>query len=204
VIDHLTYGTPDLAATVADVGREWGVELTPGGQHIGLGTRNFLAGLGNGVYLEVIGPDLEQPAPEAGRPYGIDELAAPRLLTWVAQVSGLEDAVERARAAGYDPGPILSMSRRRPDGVLLEWQLTLPGQESEDGLVPFLIDWGDSPHPSSDAVGGLELVSLTGTHPAPDRVAAKLSALGQELVVTSGAPALRAVVGTPAGEVVLT
>jgi hypothetical protein len=204
LIDHLVYGTSDLAATVAELGDRLGVELTPGGQHVGLGTRNYLAALGNGAYLEVIGPDPDQPVPDQPRPFGVDEPTSPRLLVWAARVDGIQNAVDRAQSVGYDPGPILGMSRRRVDGVLLEWQLTLPGPENEGGLVPFLIDWGSSPHPSEDAVAGLELVSLTGTHPAPDRVAAKLAALDVELPVAVGEPALRAVLRTPAGQVVLT
>lgn len=190
MIDHLVYGTCDLAATVDDLGRRLGASLTPGGQHVGLGTRNYLASLGNGAYLEVIGPDPDQPTPEQPRPFGVDELTSPRLLTWAARASELA-------------GPVLAMSRRREDGVLLEWRLAFP-DENEGGLVPFLIDWGESPHPSEDAAGGLELVSFTGTHPAPDRVVAKLAALGQELPVTTGPPGLRAVLHGPAGEVVLT
>ncbi len=97
------------------------------------------------------------------------------------------------------------MSRRRQDGVLLEWQLTGPVPETESGLVPFLIDWGSSPHPSEDSVSGVELMSLTGVHPSPDRVAAKLAALGEKLDLTEGpTPGLRAVLRGPAGEVELT
>lgn len=199
MIDHLVYATPDLAGTVDVLNRRLGVELTPGGQHVGLGTRNFLAGLGNGAYLEVIGPDLDQPEPAGPRPFAVD---GPRLVTWAVRVAGLTEAIDRARTAGYDPGPAQSMSRRRDDGVLLEWKLT--GAGFGLGVVPFLIDWGTSPHPSDSAVRGLELVSLTGTHPEPDRIAAALAALGVELAVTEGEPGLRAVVRSPAGEVVLT
>jgi hypothetical protein len=204
VIDHLVYGTADLDDTVAELGSRLGIALSPGGQHVGLGTRNYLASLGSGTYLEVIGPDPAQPSPAQPRPFGVDDLTSPRLLTWVVRVSGIDAAVSRARFAGYDPGPVLSMSRKRQDGVLLEWRLTLPGLESESGLVPFLIDWGDSPHPSADSVQGLELVSLSGVHPSPDRVALKLAALGLELPVSAGQPGLRAVLNTPRGEVVLT
>ena len=199
MIDHLVYATSDLATTVDVLNRKLGVELTPGGQHVGLGTRNFLAGLGNGAYLEVIGPDLGQPERAEPRPFAVD---GPRLVTWAVRVNGLADAIDRARAAGYDAGPAQPMSRRREDGVLLEWRLT--GAGFGLGVVPFLIDWGTSPHPSDSAVGGLELVSLTGTHPEPDRIASALAALGVDLPVTEGEPGLRAVIRSPAGEVVLT
>jgi len=201
VIDHLVYGTSDLAATVDELGRRLGVSLTFGGQHLGLGTRNYLAALGNGAYLEVIGPDPDQPAPDEPWPF---DLSSPRLVTWAARVPDLAAALVRARSAGHDPGPALSGARTRADGVRVEWQVAFNPAESEDGLVPFLIDWGSSRHPSQDAVAGVELLSLTGTHPEPDRVLAKLSALGEELPVTPGQPGLRAELRTPAGDVVLT
>ncbi|MEV4320392.1 VOC family protein [Actinocrispum sp. NPDC049592] len=194
MIDHLVYATPDLG--IVD---RLGIAVGPGGQHLGLGTRNFLAGLGGGAYLEVIGPDPDQPEPAQPRPFGIDGLTEPRLVGWAAGVSGIVDVVARAQAQGYDPGPVMSMSRQRPDGVLLEWQLTPPAT----GLLPFLIDWGTSPHPSKDAVQGATLVSFRGFHPSPDEVHKGLSALGEELAVAAGELALEAVIQTSGGEVVL-
>lgn len=38
------------------------------------------------------------------------------------------------------------MRHRRPDGTLLEWHLTDGDTQHPSGLVPFLIDWGASPH----------------------------------------------------------
>jgi hypothetical protein len=202
VIDHLVYATPELAPTVRDLGRRLGVELTAGGRHVGLGTMNFLAAIGSGAYLEVLGPDPDAPAHTP--PFGLAGLTEPRLATWAVRVSDLAGAVERARAAGYDPGEIRSMSRRREDGVLLEWRLAYPEPDSGDGVVPFLIDWGDSPHPSAGAAPGAELLSFGGVHPRPDLISAKLAALGVSLPVTEGPrPALRAVLRTPAGEVEL-
>jgi len=47
VIDHLVYATVHLARTVDELNSRFGIKLTPGGQHVGLGTRNFLADLGD-------------------------------------------------------------------------------------------------------------------------------------------------------------
>jgi hypothetical protein len=193
-IDHLVYAVPESA--VVD---RLGIPLSPGGRHVGFGTRNFLADLGGGAYLEVIGPDPGQPEPGRPRPFGIDSLTGPRLVGWAVRVTGIAEAVSRARERGYDPGPVTAMSRRRPDGVLLEWQLT----PSQPGLLPFLIDWGGTPHPSGDARKGSELVSLRGFHPSPNDVHKGLEALGAELDVAVGEPALVAVIRTPDGEVVL-
>ena len=123
MLDHLVYGTPDLAATTADLAAA-GLTLSPGGPHVGLGTRNALAALGDGAYLEVIGPDPEQPEPDGDRPFAVDRLIEPRLLTWAIRVDDLDVAVSTAIEIGYDPGPIAAMSRRRTDGVVLNWRLT--------------------------------------------------------------------------------
>jgi hypothetical protein len=199
VVDHLVYAVPDLDAGVAELQDKLRLTLSPGGPHIGLGTRNLLANLGGGAYLEVIGPDPDQPKPEQPRPFGIDDLAAPRLVAWATRVENISEVVDRARIRGYDPGPVTAMSRRRPDGVLLEWQLTPPMA----GVLPFLIDWGTTPHPTESLPAGLELVSFRAFHRDPVLVQKGLSILGHELDLGLGEPGLLAVVRTPNGEVVL-
>ncbi|MFD4194788.1 VOC family protein [Amycolatopsis thermoflava] len=200
-LDHLVYATPDLAGTVADL-RERGIDLVPGGPHPGRGTRNHLTGLGDRAYLEVIGPDPEQEAPDGPRWFGIDDLTGPRLAAWAIRVPDLAAALERTRAAGYPFGDARPMSRRRPDGVLLSWSLAFPADDGE--VVPFLIDWQDSPHPGESLPVGASLVSLTGVHPDPGLVAGPLAAVDAALTVVTGpAPRLEAVLATPGGEVVL-
>ena len=71
-VDHLVYATPDLAAGVERVERLLGVKAVPGGQHPGGGTRNALIRLGDETYLEIIGPDPDQPKPPRPRRFGID------------------------------------------------------------------------------------------------------------------------------------
>jgi hypothetical protein len=198
-IDHLVYATPDLEGTVAWLD-DRGVAVSPGGPHVGRGTRNFLSGLGGASYLEVIGPDSGQPEPPAPRPFGIDDLRGPRLVTWAARVPDLAVAIEAA--AGYalvGPEP---MSRRRPDGMLLEWELAFP--PDGDGVVPFLIDWRDSPHPVGTIVQGARLVSLRAVHPDPGLITDHLRVLGQALDVAAGdEPGLEAVLRASSGDVVL-
>ncbi|MGY0490074.1 VOC family protein [Streptomyces sp. WG-D5] len=191
LLDHLVYATPDLAATVAEFARRTGVTPAPGGPHIGLGTRNHLVGLGGSTYLEIVGPDPEQPEPQRPRPFGIDTLAAPAMVTWAIRPADLDATA----AAGQGVGPVRAMSRRRPDGTLLEWRLTLDGSA---GVVPFLIDWGDTPHP---AVGlpAVTLVSVSAGAPDPAGVRDRLAALGTALDVTEGPARLAARLDTPSG-----
>jgi Glyoxalase-like domain len=135
-VDHLVYATPDLALGVETAEKLFGVRATPGGQHPGEGTRNALIALGPATYFEIIGPDPEQPRPERGRRFGIDEIKAPRLTTWVAKGAGLEKFAADAAAHGVNLGAVIPGSRKRPDGVVLSWRYTDPRVVLADRLVP--------------------------------------------------------------------
>ncbi|WP_405868074.1 MULTISPECIES: VOC family protein [unclassified Streptomyces] len=200
-LDHLVLATPELAATVADFARRTGVTPAPGGAHVGFGTRNHLVSLGGSSYLEIIGPDPEQSEPDGPRPFDVDELASARTVTWAISPPDLDAAVAAARARGYDPGPVRPMSRRRPDGILLEWRLTDGDTAHPSGLVPFLIDWGSSAHPTSTGLPVTPLLHLSATAPDPDEIRPLLSAVGAELVVAEGPVGLSFTVDTPRGPV---
>lgn len=190
-LDHLVYATPDLEESVRFVAKLTGVRPVEGGAHPGAGTRNHLLGLGELRYLEIIGPDPDQPEPEAPRPFGIDDLTEPRLAAWAVRAADIEARVARSRAQGYDPGPIEPLSRRTPDGELLRWRLTLPYEP----VVPFLIDWGRTPHPAR-RLPVVPLTEFAGVHPDPADVRTRLAALGVDLEVRAGAaPGLVAVLG---------
>lgn len=199
-IDHLVYATPDLDATVQALAERFGVHPSIGGQHPGLGTRNALLALGPRVYLEIVGPDPEQPPPDAPRWFGIDTLDAPRLVTWCASASDLSALHARAHAAGLPLGAVRDGGRLRPDGVRLSWQVTSPFTVLEDGLVPFVIDWLDSPHPADTAAPGLSLVEFGVEHPDPETLRRQYATLGLDVTVRPAAQrALVAIIEGPRG-----
>ncbi|MEV6998171.1 VOC family protein [Streptomyces sp. NPDC093982] len=201
LLDHLVLVTPDLSATVADFARRTGVTPAPGGVHVGLGTRNYLVSLGGMSYLEIIGPDPEQSATDAPRPFAVDGLTVPRTVTWAISPPDLDAAIAAARARGYDPGPAQSMSRRRPDGTLLEWRLTDGDDAHPSGLVPFLIDWSATVHPTASDLPTTPLLSLSATAPEPDEIRPLLSALGTDLDLTTGPVGITFTVDTLLGPV---
>ena len=182
MIDHLVYATDDLERTVAAFADRLGVLPTPGGRHLGWGTRNELVGLGDGTYLELVGPDRDQPDPDGPRPFGIDDLEGERLVTWCARPDGtIEQARARALAVGHDVGAVAEMSRRRPDDVLLSWRLTAPVLAGRfGGVVPFVIDWLTSEHPTATLGAPLTLESLHLHTPHPREVSAVVDAIGPD------------------------
>ena len=203
-IDHLVFATPDLQLGIDTIEKQLGVKATAGGQHPGLGTRNALVALGPASYLEIIGPDPEQPKPSGPRRFGIDDLTAPRLVRWVVKSSELPAVAEKAARAGVTLGPLASGSRKRPDGVVLAWRYTDPAVVVADGLIPFFIDWGSSPHPALTAARGATLVQLRAEHPDAVRVQKMLDQLGLGLRVSqASAPAILATIDSPRGRVEL-
>ena len=215
-IDHLVYGVPELTAGVARLADLLGVTAAPGGSHEGRGSHNALLSLGDGAYLEMIAPDPAQPKPPGPRPFGLDSLTEPRLVTFAvhAERSGgadpeaAEDRLQRWRAHavshGYDPGPVAAGSRRRPDGSLLVWHLCQHQVLPFDGLVPFLIDWGAADSPASSTPPGCRLLAVEVCSRQPEPVAAALHALGVAARVRhDDRPGLRATLATPRGTVEL-
>jgi hypothetical protein len=67
MVDHVIYAAPNVDSASSQFARDYGVMPSPGGRHLGYGTRNALVGLGPHTYLELVGIDEEQNMP-AGRP----------------------------------------------------------------------------------------------------------------------------------------
>lgn len=198
MIDHLVYAVPDLESGIDAIEALIGVRPALGGSHPGWGTRNALLSLGSRTYLEIIGPDPQQVV--SHRPLGVDDLDLPRLTTWAMAADSLEERVREARGAGFELGEIRDMERTRPDGTRLSWRLTDPFADRMGGLLPFLIDWGASPHPADTAPTGCTLIDLAIETPEPDTV---VGFPGLECQVTVGHGGLVAHVDTPRGVVCL-
>lgn len=203
-LDHLVYAVPELVDGARRIEGLLGVPTEPGGTHVGRGSHNRLIGLGPDRYLEIVGPDPEQPAPGAPRWFGLDGLRAPRLVTWCMKATGLAASVERGRAAGIELGEPTVASRLRADGTELSWTFTDPLADRAGGVVPFLIDWGDSEHPGRGLAPVCSVLDVRVEHPEPESVSRWLTALGLDVTVRRGhAPLVVASLETPNGVVEL-
>lgn len=178
LLDHVVVAGPDLAALVEWFAERTGVVAAPGGVHP-TGTANALVAFtvaGERVphYLELIGPDPARDVEPTT--FGIDAITEPTVVTYAIHPDDIDEVVGTARRNGFDPGDVTDLSRRTPDGALLEWRLTRGSDPRWD--VPFLIDWGRTPQPGLGAIPTIELLSFTQVEPESSSARAALAALG--------------------------
>jgi hypothetical protein len=170
-LDHLVVAAATLPEGVEHVGHLLGVEMSPGGQHVFMGTHNAVLRLGNACYLEVIAIDPSLPAPPRPRWFGLDDptlqaslTKSPRLIHWVART----DDIFTARAMAPDIlGPVVAANRGK-----LNWKISIPdnGALPAGGAFPTLIEWPRGDHIAGKmADRGCGLVELTVVHPEADK-----------------------------------
>jgi hypothetical protein len=203
MLDHILLGCSDLDGGIDFVEKHTGVRAAFGGVHPGRGTRNALLSLGERHYLEIIAPDPQQ----GGAPdhYGLLKLTEPRLVGWAAHPGDLSELTTRLRNAniafdGPNPG-----SRKRPDGLILQWK-TLNLKDDHAGLLPFFIEWSaDTVHPSADSPAGCHIVGFEIATPEPEQLSKTMAILGLDVRIAKAEKAqLRATIAGPKGELVLT
>ena len=72
-------------------------------------------------------------------------------------------------------------------------------------VMPLLIDWGETPHPSTTQPTGLTLDRFTVLTPEPDAVRTELERAGIEVDVADGdVPGYEAVISGPSGSLTIT
>lgn len=184
-VDHLVVGVPSLAVATDWALQHLGQAPLYGGQHQGFGTHNSLLGLGPSTYLEFLAPDPGQAPPASGYWMNVQQVQKPQLIRWAARSRHLSEDIEKAAAAGWQLGAIIPGNRQRADGSTLRWQLSDPNQNTSQGVLPFLIDWGDSPHPASGLPQVGSLINLALTHPDAVRIRQQLMSIGIDLPLTS-------------------
>ena len=176
-LDHLVIAAATLPEGVAHVERLLGVKMSPGGQHVFMGTHNAVLRLGHECYLEVIAIDLNLPAPPRPRWFGLDDPAlqgslakSPRLIHWVART----DDIVTAQALAPDIlGPIVAANRGN-----LNWKITIPdtGGLPEGGAFPTLIEWSIGEHIAGKMLDcGCSLVELVVVHSDLDKFRERLT-----------------------------
>lgn len=203
-IDHLVYAAPSLEEGMDAIEALLGTRPVQGGKHPTFGTHNALLSLGDNTYLEIIAPDPGLEAPGRGRLLEESFAQKPHLATWVMRSESIDSLRAQAVKGGLLLGEVEAGKREKPDGSVLSWKLTDPYALPYQGLLPFLISWGDSPHPAKAVPRAGELIELVLFHPQPQEIRDKLKLLGIDLKVNmADKPSLRARIKTSKGIVTL-
>lgn len=141
-IDHLVIAVGDLDAAAAELEASLGLEAGGGGRHPAFGTQNRLVWLGD-TFLELV--SLADPALAAESWFGslvADSLASGGgggLVTWVVASDSLEADVAALQAFGSSLGAPAPGERRREDGSVVRWRVSLPDRLGPSE-PPFVIE----------------------------------------------------------------
>ncbi len=182
-IDHLVYACSSLEKGMAEIEELTGAKVQLGGVHQGRGTHNALLALGENCYLEIIAPDPLQAAVARPLWMGLEALEKSRLTRWCVKSADLGLLKQKTNALALNIGSIQAGQRNLPNGEQLNWQLSDPKACAYDGLLPFFIDWQDSPHPASLLPQSCQLIALEASHPKGILIKDTLQKLDLELAV---------------------
>lgn len=179
-IDHIVLAANTLEEGIGYLRARIGVDPLPGGAHPAMGTHNTVLRLGETIYLEVIAPNPDAPAPDRPRWMALDDPAmravlakGPRLVCWMAATPDIDAMASRF-------GGLLGEVWHGERGSL-RWRLTVRGDGTLPGAgaVPHLIQWPEGVHPTQAMPDlGFSFRSLTARHRAKDWLERTLDALG--------------------------
>ena len=134
-IDHIVIPVHDLETAVADYSA-LGFTVVPGGRHPVFNTHNALIAFVDASYFELIA--WLEPPPASSHWWFDALLHGGGLTDFCVQSDNLENDSAAFRRAGAAIGAPFAMSRDRPDGYRLRWELAVNESDTR-GLVPFFI-----------------------------------------------------------------
>jgi hypothetical protein len=131
-IDHVVVVIANLESAIESYTRA-GFTVVRGGKH-SIGTHNALIAFADGAYIELIA--FQKPVP--GHPWQTALESGGGLIDFCMRSDDLGADVEALKRAGAKIGALTAMTRDRPDGYRLSWELAIP-EPPFNGQLPFLI-----------------------------------------------------------------
>lgn len=187
-----------------ELSKKMGVEVLYGGQHKTEGTHNAVVNLGNGAYLELLAIDEKNTAIASSRWMGIDLITEPIMTRWALKSTNLPSDVKILQTANPEMGEIFAGSRKKTDGSTLRWAMVKPLSHPMVEILPFMVDWKDSVHPTMTMPDVCKLIGMRATHPTPHLLQPTLNNLGAVIDLQKGNTiSLEAVIQTPNGVLIL-
>lgn len=203
-IDHLVYCVPNLEKATKELSEKCGSPVVYGGQHLTKGTENTLLNIGNGAYLELLAIDTRNTEIAPLRWMGIDLIDGPTFTRWAIKTTDLASDTAILKKANPSLAETFTGSRKKTDGSTLRWSMALPLSSPKVEVLPFMVDWKDSVHPTESLEEGCTLIGLELIHPTPELIQPTITELNIDLVVQKGiTPTLKMILDTPNGRITL-
>ncbi len=185
------FAVSDLDAGIEQLKKLTGVSAEFGGSHAGAGTRNALLSFGN---------EMQDIAGTMGAE--LSSLQGAYIRTWAVATEDYTPVTSVLERFGYGHH-IIEMSRTRPDGVQLAWQILFVTHQPHGLAMPFFINWLGSKHPARVAPGGCELEWFSVQCPGADAFQRFCGAIDINVRVVKGDLKLSAQLQAPLGTVAL-
>jgi len=138
-VDHVSVAGTDLKQMQARLAAV-GIPSEFGGPHSNGATQMAIASFPDGSYLELIAPQANPDQKSLAAHYWSNQIlgdAGPA--AWAVRASDVAAEVARLRAAGITVSSPSRSGRKRPDGVVLDWETAQVGAEPNGTFFPFLI-----------------------------------------------------------------
>lgn len=135
-IDHVSVAGRELRLLEQSFSRS-GMRTDYGGPHSNGVTEMSLLGFADGSYIELISTiEPRTPSPVWNAHIGGD--GGP--CAWAVEAQDIAGEASRAKQLGLPVSGPTDYSRKRPDGVLVEWKLAFVGDQEPGAILPFLIE----------------------------------------------------------------
>ena len=159
-LDHLILGISDLQKGIEDFEKLTGVRPIFAGVHPNIGTHNALISLGDGVYFEIIAPQI--PNQTLQGPFrGFEHSIELSVVGWVISAP-MDEVKTMLSTAQKSYTPVQRGSRKAPNGDLLQWESLFMMADDQILMDPFFITWDTSTiHPSLSNPMGCTLSDYT-------------------------------------------
>ena len=192
-IDHIVMCVPILNDGIKHVERITGITPTIGGRHLDRGTHNAIFKIGPRSYFEILAPDPQNLSVTKDRWMGVDHVTGPTITRWALASPDIRIDAQRLSQVRGTPVPVSKGQRALSNGGSLQWQMTDPGVHPNIDLLPFLLDWQDSQHPSETLESFCTIVGIQLYHQDPHKIHDQLNIMGLTLPVMRSASARIAV-----------
>ena len=134
-IDHVSIGGSDLGV-LQNLFASSGMATEYGGPHSSGHTHMSLLGFRDGSYVELISTVKPEIVSSSWRRQ-IEKDGGP--CAWCVEQANIAQEVEKAKRLGIPATGPIDYTRKRPDGVLVEWELGFLGDGEAGSTLPFII-----------------------------------------------------------------